>query len=94
MSVLDDVLTDLKAEGDALQAVVSGLDEEQWRKPTPAPGWTVATQVAHLLWTDEVAAVAARSVDDQEPWDALVLEAIGDPEGFVDAQAHARPHAP
>ena len=83
--LLDDLLTDLKAEGDQLWSVVSGLDEAAWRTPTPAAGWTVATQVAHLLWTDEVAVVAAT---DKEKWDELVLQAIGDPDGFVDASAH------
>ena len=85
MTLLDDLLADLKAEGDQLWSTVSGLDEAGWRTPTPAEGWDVATQVAHLLWTDEVAVVAAT---DKEGWDALVLEAIGDPDGFVDAQAH------
>ena len=85
MSLLDDLLADLRAEGDALLAVVSGLDADGWATPTPAAGWTVATQVAHLLWTDEVAVAAAT---DKEAWDALVLQAIGDPDGFVDAQAH------
>lgn len=85
MTLLDDLLADLKAEGDQLWSEVSGLDEAGWRTPTPAEGWDVATQVAHLLWTDEVAVVAAT---DKEGWDALVLEAIGDPDGFVDAQAH------
>ena len=83
--LLDDLLTDLEAEGDQLWSVVSDLDEAGWRTPTPAPGWTVATQVAHLLWTDEVAVVAAT---DKEKWDELVLRAIGDPDGFVDASAH------
>ena len=83
--LLDDLLTDLKAEGDQLWSAVSGLDDEGWQTPTPAAGWTVATQVAHLLWTDEVAVVAAT---DKEKWDELVLQAIGDPDGFVDASAH------
>ena len=89
MSLLDDLLDDLRAEGDQLYAVVSGLDEAAWRTPTPAAGWDVATQVAHLLWTDEVAVLAAESStpEGKEAWDAVVLQAIGDPEGFVDASA-------
>jgi uncharacterized protein (TIGR03084 family) len=83
--LLDTLLTDLRAEGDQLWSTVSGLDDAGWRTPTPAAGWDVATQVAHLLWTDEVAVVAAT---DKEAWDALVLQALGDPDGFVDAQAH------
>ena len=54
-SVLESVLADLAAEGDRLDALVSGLDEAGWRTPTPAVGWDVAAQVAHLAWTDEVA---------------------------------------
>ncbi|MDR7253275.1 uncharacterized protein (TIGR03084 family) [Nocardioides sp. BE266] len=84
--VLTQVLADLAAEGDRLDALVSGLDADGWRTPTPAPGWDVATQVAHLLWTDGVALKAAT---DKEAWDAVVLDAIADPEGFVDAQALA-----
>jgi len=84
MSLLDDLLDDLKAESDQLWNTVSGLDDDGWQTPTPAPGWSVATQVAHLLWTDEVAVVAAT---DEDAWDALVLDAIQDPTGYVDQQA-------
>ncbi|HQR26971.1 MAG TPA: TIGR03084 family metal-binding protein [Nocardioides sp.] len=82
--VLAAVLADLAAEGDALEAAVAGLDAGQWRLPTPAEGWDVATQVAHLAWTDEAALKAAT---DKAAWDALVLEAIADPEGVVDKAA-------
>ena len=82
--LLDSLLADLKAEGDLLWNAVAGLDEAGWRTPTPAPGWDVATQVAHLLWTDEVAVAAAT---DKEAWDAHVLAAIADPTGYVDQQA-------
>ncbi len=82
--VLEQVLTDLADEGAALEAMVRPLDDAEWRTPTPAPGWTIATQIAHLAWTDEVAVAAAT---DKEAWDAYVLQAIGDPSGFVDAQA-------
>jgi uncharacterized protein (TIGR03084 family) len=82
--VLEGVLSDLAAEGDRLESIVAGVDEEGWRTPTPAPGWTVATQVAHLAWTDEVAVIAAT---DKAGWDALVTEALEDPLGYVDAEA-------
>lgn len=84
MTLLDDLLDDLKAEGDRLWSTVAGLDADGWQTPTPAPGWSVATQVAHLLWTDEVAVVAAT---DKQAWDELVLAAMADPLGFVDQQA-------
>ncbi len=85
MSLLDDLLGDLEAECDQLWQVVGIGGESGWTTPTPAPGWTVATQIAHLAWTDEVAVVAAT---DKTRWDEIVLAAIDDPEGFVDAGAH------
>ncbi|KRF34724.1 TIGR03084 family metal-binding protein [Nocardioides sp. Soil805] len=87
--VLRTVLTDLAAEGDRLDALVADLDEAGWRTPTPAAGWDVATQVGHLSWTDEVATLAARAgtPEGKAAWDEVVIAAIGDPDGFVDASA-------
>ncbi len=58
-----ELLADLRAEGDGLDAVVAGLTEPGWRAATPAPGWTIAHQVAHLTWTDEQALRAATDPD-------------------------------
>jgi uncharacterized protein (TIGR03084 family) len=49
---------DLRAEHDALDAVVGGLTAEQWRLPTPSPGWAVADQIAHLTFFDGTAVTA------------------------------------
>ncbi len=84
--LLDDVLADLAAEGDRLDALVADLPDEGWRTPTPAAGWDVATQVAHLAWTDQAALAAAT---DKRAWDELVLQALEDPTGYVDATALA-----
>jgi uncharacterized protein (TIGR03084 family) len=90
-AVLTRVLADLAAEGDRLESLVTGLDGDGWHTPTPASGWDVATQVAHLVWTDEVALKAAT---DKAAWDAVVLDAIADPAGFVDRGAHTLAQAP
>jgi uncharacterized protein (TIGR03084 family) len=82
--VLEGVLADLAAEGDRLEALVADLPETGWRTPTPAAGWDVATQVAHLAWTDEAAVAAAT---DRSRWDALVLEALTDVDRVVDRAA-------
>jgi uncharacterized protein (TIGR03084 family) len=82
--LLDRLLDDLATEGDRLRRVVAGLDDDGWRTPTPAVGWDVATQVGHLAWTDEVAVVAAT---DEREWERLVRQAVGDPDGYVDAGA-------
>jgi len=89
--VLTHVLADLAAEGDRLDALVADLGDGGWHTPTPAPGWDVATQVAHLAWTDEAALKAAT---DKAAWDAVVLDAIADPAGFVDQQALAIAQGP
>jgi uncharacterized protein (TIGR03084 family) len=84
--VLEQVLTDLTAEGDALDAAVAPLDVAGWRTLTPAEGWDIATTIVHLAWTDECAIAAGT---DKQAWDALVLRAIDNPNGFVDDQAFA-----
>ncbi len=89
--LLESVLADLAAEGARLDAVVAPLPEPSWRLPTPAEGWDVATQVAHLAWTDEAATAAAT---DKQAWDALVLEALADPDHAVDKVALAGGAAP
>lgn len=88
-AVLESVLADLAAEGDLIETWVAGLDDAGWRQATPAEGWDIATTIAHLLWTDEVAVKAAGSLTPagKEIWDAVVLDAIADPTGFVDASA-------
>lgn len=57
------VLADLVAEWQAVDARVRDLDEDGWRLETPAEGWTVGMQVAHLAWTDEQALLAATDAD-------------------------------
>jgi uncharacterized protein (TIGR03084 family) len=88
--LLTSLLDDLTAEGDQLRTTVDRLGTDGWTTATPAPGWTVATQVAHLLWTDEVAVLAAHSHETPEAkraWDDVVLAAINDPMGYVDKGA-------
>jgi uncharacterized protein (TIGR03084 family) len=54
-----DIYADLKAEGHALDQIVTGLDAAQWDLATPAPGWTIKHQVAHLSSLAWIAGVAA-----------------------------------
>lgn len=59
MSVPTDVYADLKTEGEILDQMVAGLDATQWELPTPAPGWTIKHQVAHLSSTARIAGISA-----------------------------------
>ena len=47
--------------------MLAGLDEATWRADTPAAGWTIADQVSHLAYFDDV---ALRSATDPEAFTA------------------------
>jgi enediyne biosynthesis protein E11 len=49
----------LRADSEAIEAMVAGLTDEQWQQETPAEGWTIADQVAHLAFVFSLAATAA-----------------------------------
>ncbi|GAB3868708.1 TIGR03084 family metal-binding protein [Dactylosporangium cerinum] len=83
MVTLREVLHDLNAESESLDRLVSVLDEKDWSQPTPAKGWTVAHQIAHLHWTDGVATLAAT-----DPAEFIrQMSAIEDPHTMVDRAA-------
>src|SRR5215471_18870260 len=50
---------DLAAESAVTRALVAGLDEAGWHTPTPATGWDIADQIAHLAYFDEIAVRSA-----------------------------------
>ncbi|ADB29246.1 Wyosine base formation domain protein [Kribbella flavida DSM 17836] len=81
---LDEVLADLWAESTELDMLVGGLAADGWATPTPAEGWTVAHQIAHLAWTDEA---ALRAVTDPDAFQAVLDHAAADPAGHVDRGA-------
>ena len=54
---------DLAAESAVTRALVAGLDEADWRTPTPAAGWDLADQVSHLAYFDEVTVQSAVAPD-------------------------------
>ncbi|MFJ7246353.1 TIGR03084 family metal-binding protein [Kitasatospora sp. NPDC098652] len=62
--VLHGLLADLRAESAVLDGLVAGLSAADWAAPTPAEGWTVAHQIAHLAWTDDWTALAARAPEN------------------------------
>jgi uncharacterized protein (TIGR03084 family) len=78
------IVADLRAESDELDALVAPLPAERWTDPTPAPGWTIAHQIGHLLWTDRV---ALTSITDEAGFAEALKAAAADPAGFVDAGA-------
>jgi uncharacterized protein (TIGR03084 family) len=94
-NVLEEVLTDLEVETSRLRAAVTGAGLTALRAPTPARGWTVATQIVHLAWTDEAALLAiAAAAGDGDGWETLLSRGLKDPEHFVDDEALAGTRAP
>jgi uncharacterized protein (TIGR03084 family) len=63
VSASTNVYADLIAEGEALDQMVASLDAPQWDLPTPAPGWTIRHQVAHLSGIASIARLAASDPD-------------------------------
>jgi uncharacterized protein (TIGR03084 family) len=84
MATARPIVDDLRAESDDLDGMVADISDERWRDATPAEGWTIAHQIAHLLWTDRVALL---SVDDEDAFNQVLGAAAEDPLGFVDRGA-------
>ncbi|MFI5608019.1 TIGR03084 family metal-binding protein [Amycolatopsis sp. NPDC051903] len=84
MADLGVILGDLAAESQTIDDVVAGLSAEGWARPTPAEGWTVAHQIAHLAWTDGKALISAAH---PEQWQAEVESLLSVGENYVDLAA-------
>ena len=72
---------DLHAETTELHGVIEPLDEQGWEAPTPAPGWRIQEQVAHLAYFDEAATTAATDADQ---FQRELDEAVRDPDGITE----------
>src|SRR5215472_11418279 len=53
------LLADLDAESAAFRALLDPLRDSDWQLATPAPGWSIGDQVAHLAFFDDAAVTAA-----------------------------------
>lgn len=75
---------DLRAETALIVDMVEAITEAQWQTPTPAPGWTIADQIGHLAFFDDMASLAAADPDEFRKQRS---EAIADPAGIVERAA-------
>ena len=91
MSIVAELVADLSAETDVVDRMVSGLDENGWNTPTPADGWAIREQVAHLSWTDAQAFAAAT---DPAEFESTLKVAWQNPTGFVDVAAREEAQKP
>ncbi|MEV6910426.1 TIGR03084 family metal-binding protein [Amycolatopsis sp. NPDC051071] len=82
MADLGVILGDLAAETQAIDDVVAELPASEWARQTPAEGWTIAHQIAHLAWTDKKALIAARG--SEADWQAEIEGLLATGETYVD----------
>jgi uncharacterized protein (TIGR03084 family) len=66
-TLVDSLVGDLLAESGTLRRVLAGLAAADWRRATPAAGWTITDQVTHLAYFDDVTRL---SVTDPERFTA------------------------
>ncbi|MER7172261.1 TIGR03084 family metal-binding protein [Streptomyces mesophilus] len=85
------VLDDLAEESRELDVIVGELSGSDWGRGTPAEGWSVAHQIAHLAWTDRAALIA---VTDSEAFGAELEKALAAPDSFVDQGAEEGARVP
>lgn len=88
---MQDVCADLATEGAELGSLVADLTPRAWASATPAPGWTVRHQLAHLAYVthlvrlsvsdpDAFAAEAAPTREDfQSGMDGRLAEYLAEP---------------
>ena len=69
------IIEDLYAEQESLDAIVAHIDEVTWCEQTPAVGWNVSDQIGHLAFFDGRAAIA---ITDGPAFAAELSEAILD----------------
>ncbi|MFI6957592.1 TIGR03084 family metal-binding protein [Nocardia sp. NPDC050408] len=89
MADLNALLRDFADDCTELERIVAPLAD--WSTSTPAPGWSIAHQIGHLAWTDEVAALAAT---DPDGFARLVEDAGPKAFTFVDEAAEEAATAP
>jgi uncharacterized protein (TIGR03084 family) len=76
-----EVLADLNDESADLDRIVADLPDDKWRRETPAAGWTIRHQIAHLAWTDYATTTA---ISDPDGFTGLLANALEDPATYVD----------
>ncbi len=85
---MQEIIRDLRAEGDALYELFTTLEEGDWERPTPFKSWTVRDVVEHLHFSDWMAVLSLKSDEEFLAFAAEMGKAITE-EG-LDLKACAR----
>jgi uncharacterized protein (TIGR03084 family) len=68
MSAPVSIFDDLVAEYDRLEGLLADLDDEAWRSPSAAAGWSIADVVLHLAQTEEAVVATISQSAPQRDW--------------------------
>ena len=71
---MKDICKDLAAECQALDDVVSKIDDADWQVVTPFDGWTVKDEIAHLAYFDMLARLSASDKEGFDKEMAVLIE--------------------
>jgi uncharacterized protein (TIGR03084 family) len=85
------LLADLDAETAALRAVLEPLPDRDWQLATPAPGWSISDQVAHLAYFDDVAVSAATRPEEFAAIRAGLADGVENPDTIAARYRHLNP---
>jgi uncharacterized protein (TIGR03084 family) len=78
-AALATLIADLVDEQERLHALLAPLPAADWERPTPAVGWDVRDQLAHIALVE---LHAVRAVTDPAGFERAVAEAAADPVAF------------
>jgi uncharacterized protein (TIGR03084 family) len=79
MADLDALIDDLADEQASLDVLVADLAALDWSLASPAEGWSVRHQIAHLAYFD---GAAVKAIEAPEEFAVLRAEADTDPQGY------------
>ena len=81
MTAFTELVDDLAAEQAALDALVDGRTEAEWRLPSAADGWSIADSITHLAMADEMAIESVEGRGEQ-----YFTVVMADPAAALDRQ--------
>ena len=85
------LLDDLDAETAALREILEPLRDSDWQLATPAPGWSIGDQVAHLAYFDDMAVSAATRPEEFAVIQASVADGAENPDTIAARYRHLSP---
>jgi len=88
---VNEIVSDLAAEHDALDTIVSSIADDAWGTRTPSEGWDVTDQIGHLTFFDQRATMA---IVDREAFAADLANAATDIEAYMEGHLAAARSSP